>query len=163
MLGVQAVAGESDRWGRRGRESVLNGSALVLVVDDEDDIRGFLESALENEGYEVVQAANGLEALHLLEAGAPELILLDMDMPVMDGREFAEAYRHSYNPQVPIVVMSARPSAARTAASIGACCYLNKPFDLDELLQVANGIVRGGEAVAAGAGADVPKRRMGSE
>src|SRR5919202_1964848 len=96
--------------------------ARVLVVEDEPAIRMFLVDALQDEGYEVMAAANGAQALELLaaEQWRPDVILLDMLMPAMDGIAFAEAYRQSPEPHAPIVVVTAYRSRAREAAELGA-------------------------------------------
>ena len=70
----------------------------VLVVDDEPPLRDLMRMVLEEEGYEVMTATNGEDALERTRTFAPDVILLDMSMPVMDGRAFAEAYRHRGTP-----------------------------------------------------------------
>lgn len=94
-----------------------------------------LRDFLEGEGLAVRTAVNGAEALDMLDAVSPSLVLLDMRMPVLDGWGFAEQLgerRASY----PIVVMTAAESARRWADEIGANGYIAKPFDVNELLQV---------------------------
>jgi two-component system chemotaxis response regulator CheY len=113
----------------------MSESATVLVVEDDDDLRGAVEWALDEEGYRVVTAANGAEALEQVDHEQPDLILLDMRMPVMDGWGFARSYRQRTESQVPIVVVTAAQDAARWALEIQAAGYLAKPFDIDELLQ----------------------------
>jgi CheY-like chemotaxis protein len=103
-------------------------------VDDEPAIREVLVSALEDEGYEVYAAPNGLAALDSVLAHPPDLILLDMRMPVMDGWAFAGAYRRLPGPHAPLVVVTAARSPRDWAASVGADGVLAKPFDLDHLL-----------------------------
>jgi len=121
---------------------------LVLVVDDDPDILDAICDILLAEGYRVVPARNGLEALERVRAEWPALILLDLMMPVMDGLSFAHALREGYgNHRIPIVVISADGNPAR-AASIGAQGYLAKPFDIDTLLvQIAS--MTAGESPAA--------------
>ncbi len=106
----------------------------ILIVDDDDAIRELVSMALGDEGYEVLAAWHGEEALALAEKTPPDLILLDMRMPVMDGWEFAQTYRERGGPQAPIVVLTAARDAAEAAAQIGAAGYLAKPFDLEALL-----------------------------
>lgn len=105
----------------------------VLVVDDDTSILDTVSSILSGEGYEVVSAATGKEALAAVARKQPQLILLDMRMPVMDGWAVARALREQ-GIDVPIVVMTAAESAARWADEVGAQGYLAKPFGLDELL-----------------------------
>src|SRR5947209_8449280 len=86
------------------------GTALmqpVLVIDDDDSIREFVELVLQDEGYDVITATDGADALQIIALRQPSLILLDMRMPIMDGWEFARSYRETAGPHVPIVVLSA--------------------------------------------------------
>jgi CheY-like chemotaxis protein len=109
----------------------------ILVVEDESDIRESLKDALESEGYRVLVASNGLEALGMLpELRRPSLILLDLMMPVMDGWEFAEALQANAElATIPIVVVTAfgREAETRKIASRGA---IAKPVDLDLLFDM---------------------------
>jgi two-component system, chemotaxis family, chemotaxis protein CheY len=109
-------------------------SPLVLVVDDDPDILDAICDILEVERYRVARARNGVEALERVEAERPDVILLDLMMPVMDGVTFARVLhgRPGVN-DVPILVISADGNPAR-AASVGARGYLAKPFDIDTLL-----------------------------
>jgi CheY-like chemotaxis protein len=105
----------------------------VLVVDDEADIRATVSAMLEIEGYDVDEAANGADALHAIEARPPDLILLDMRMPVLDGWAFASELRRRGH-RTPIVVMTAARDAARWASEIAATAFVAKPFGLDDLI-----------------------------
>jgi len=109
--------------------------ARVLVVVDDPTIRSLVGMAPEEVGYEVVQAASGSAALTALGPGTlhPDVILLDMRMPGMDGWEFASRYRAQAGPKAPIVVMTAAQDAAHRAAQIAADTFLSKPFDLGAL------------------------------
>ena len=89
------------------------GAATVLVVDDDPDIRDFVQFGLEDEGYRVLTASHGQAALNLLRRSAVNLILLDMRMPVMDGWTFASLYRQQAAPCAPIVLITAAQDAAR--------------------------------------------------
>jgi DNA-binding response OmpR family regulator len=106
----------------------------VLIVDDDESITEFVCWVLGDEGHDVVSAPNGAAALKLVEELRPDLILLDMRMPVMDGWQFAKAYRASGRDGVPIVVLTAARDAAQSARDIGADGYLGKPFNLDDLV-----------------------------
>lgn len=108
----------------------------VLVVDDEQEIRLLLRDFLTDEGYEVVTAPNGKDALGVAESMEPAVILLDMSMPIMDGWAFARAYRMLTRNPAPIVVLTAGGLAAERAAEVEAASFLAKPFDIDELLAV---------------------------
>ncbi|HUQ41009.1 MAG TPA: response regulator, partial [Candidatus Limnocylindrales bacterium] len=107
--------------------------ARVLVVDDDPSILDTVSSILSSEGFQVMSAAGGQQAMALLRSWHPTLILLDMRMPIMDGWAVAKAIREE-GATVPIVVMTAAESAARWADEIGAAGHLAKPFGLDELL-----------------------------
>ena len=105
----------------------------VLVVDDDTSILDTVSAILSGEGYDVVSASSGQEALDAVARKQPVVILLDMRMPVMDGWAVARALR-SQGITVPIVVMTAAESAKRWADEVGAEGYLAKPFGLDDLL-----------------------------
>jgi two-component system, chemotaxis family, chemotaxis protein CheY len=108
----------------------------VLVVEDDDDIRGFVSWALQIEKNAVAEAANGREALKVLEERTVDLILLDMVMPVMDGWEFARNYRARPGEHAPIIVMTAATDAMSRAEQVHATAALSKPFELPLLLQI---------------------------
>ena len=119
----------------------MTGSRRVLVIEDDEAIQGFVGMALALEGYEVVAAPHGGVALDLLRGPAdlrPDIILLDMSMPVMDGSSFAQAYRQAPGPHAPIIVITAANDAPERAAQIGAQDVLPKPFDLPVLLERVN-------------------------
>jgi CheY-like chemotaxis protein len=109
----------------------------ILVVEEDRDLRGAVGQVLEEEGYAVFSASNGLEALQLLEQGRPCMILLDLMMPVMNGWQLLEKRKaeNKYG-EIPIVVMSAylgMPGFAVPHLPVGAT--LKKPLDLSRLLQ----------------------------
>jgi DNA-binding response OmpR family regulator len=108
----------------------------VLVVEDDDNIRDLVDIVLSTAGYEVLTAPNGAAALQLIGQTRPDLVLLDMRMPVMDGWEFARRYRERAEPAAPILVLTAARDAAARAAEIDANGYLGKPFEMQELLSL---------------------------
>jgi CheY-like chemotaxis protein len=110
----------------------------VLIVEDDPDVRDVLCEVLRDEGYGVVGAANGLEALQRLRSGAPPcLILLDLMMPVMNGWEFrAEQQRDAALREIPVVILSGNGNMERDAGELGAAVYLSKPMNLDTLLAI---------------------------
>lgn len=114
----------------------MESEGCVLVVDDQDDIRQFIVMALADEGHAALAARNGEEALERIQHHSPRLILLDYNMPVCNGAQFAAAYREMPPPHAPIVVMTAAHDAKRRAQEVGADDVLGKPFDLDELLEL---------------------------
>lgn len=118
----------------------------ILVVDDDPHIRQMLAYALADEGYQVDEAADGRAALEMVSRRRPDVILLDMKMPGMDGWEFARLHRERHGHQIPIVVLTAAPDVARRAADIDAEGYVSKPFDLQVLLDRVSAIAGSGEA-----------------
>jgi CheY-like chemotaxis protein len=110
-------------------------AARILVVDDDVDIRDATRLVLEHNGYLVVAASNGEEALRLLQDGPVDLILLDMMMPVMDGWGFRRSQPDGPAfVKIPVIVLTGDGRASSKAAAIGAAGYLRKPLDLDDLL-----------------------------
>lgn len=109
---------------------------LILVVDDDEATRTFISEALTNEGYSVITVPDGAAALARIKHYQVALILLDTRMPVMDGWEFAQAYRQMPGPHAPIIVLTAALGADDIAEQIDAADFLAKPFDLDELLAI---------------------------
>ena len=116
---------------------------LVLIVDDDESIREFIAMALEDEGYRTATATNGQVALEVMRHAPPDVILLDMRMPVMDGWEFARAYRAQIASSAPIIVMTAALDAAVSSAEIDAQGYLAKPFALDDLIALVRSFAGG--------------------
>ena len=114
----------------------MSAGGPVLVIDDDESIREFVAVFLTDEGYEVLCAAHGEAGLALARQSQPGVILLDIRMPVMDGRQFAEAYRSLPGPRAPVVVLTAALDAEDESGQIAADDYLAKPFDLDVLLAV---------------------------
>jgi CheY-like chemotaxis protein len=107
----------------------------ILVVDDDESIRSIVRMFLSDEGYQVIEAANGEIALEVLGGVQPELILLDLRMPVMDGWEFARRYKMMPGPHAPIVACVAALDVTHECADLETAAILSKPFDLDDLLQ----------------------------
>ena len=105
----------------------------ILVVDDDQNILDVVSELLDMEGYPVTTAANGAEALRMVEQQRPSLVLLDMRMPVLDGWGFAKELR-ARGVQLPILVMTAAQNARMWAEEIGAQGYVAKPFEVPALL-----------------------------
>jgi CheY-like chemotaxis protein len=107
---------------------------LVLVVDDDPSICETLALAMEIKGCRVATARNGVEALQAVDREQPAVVLLDMQMPVLDGPGFmSELIRRGI--RLPVVLMSSDPFGERHAREIGAVAYLSKPFGLHRLLE----------------------------
>src|SRR3954468_414245 len=108
---------------------------LLLVVDDDPDILQTLALCLSTEGYRVVMASNGKEALEVLGREKPACILLDLMMPVMDGWQFvAELDTRGWRGKAPLLILSADRAVQGHATRLHADAFLAKPFDLDDLL-----------------------------
>ena len=128
---------------------------LVLLVDDEPQIRRFLRAALPAQGYRLIEAATGAEALSQAATRVPDVILLDLGLPDLDGVEVARRLREWTH--TPILVLSARDREAEKVAALdaGADDYLTKPFGLEELLARLRVALRHAAALAGGAGEPV--------
>ncbi len=111
----------------------------VLVVDDDSAIRSMLALALEDEGYDVGTASNGREALDEILNERVSLVLLDLQMPVMDGLTLSHRVRE-HGLDVPIVFMSAGGRARAAAQAEHVAGYLEKPFSLDQLYGIVSSI-----------------------
>lgn len=110
------------------------GAARVLVVDDEPQILRFLRPSLGAAGYDVMVASTGAEALRLSATQSPSVIVLDLGLPDMDGKEVLRQLRQWS--KTPVVVLSARDREAEKIAALdlGADDYVNKPFGIGELM-----------------------------
>jgi two-component system, chemotaxis family, chemotaxis protein CheY len=110
-------------------------AARVLVVDDEPIIRDLLQDLLLEAGFEVACASNGLIALQMLAEWPPDVILLDLMMPVMDGFAFARACGSAHQGSPPgIIVMPAAIDTQVTAKTLGVSGWIRKPFDVEAVL-----------------------------
>ena len=107
----------------------------VLVVEDEESLGGVLSDVLADAGHEVRWARNGQEGLRLLEAWQPQVIVLDLMMPVLDGWGFRAAQRGLPEAlaEVPVIVLSGAREARRTAEELGAVAAITKPFELEDV------------------------------
>jgi two-component system, chemotaxis family, chemotaxis protein CheY len=128
----------------------------VLVVEDDEIIREMLELALINAGYNVATAEHGRRALDLLPASRPDVIVLDLRMPVMDGYQFrAEQRRRGGYVDRPVVVLSASRDTEGVGEQLAAAAVVAKPFDLGELLATIDRLAgaRGGRPLVVSSGA----------
>ena len=118
------------------------GRRLILIVDDDDRLREFVRVNLEMEGYSVREAASAEEGLASLEAEPPDLILLDVMMPQVDGWEMLRRVqeRHGVG-SIPVVMFSGQLEAGDEAAERGAQGFVGKPFDLRALIEQTKQIV----------------------
>ncbi len=109
------------------------GKKCILVVDDESAIQRFICISLRASGYEVITANNGNEALEMVDVKKPDLVLLDVFMPGMDGLEVLKKIRTSSS--MPVLVTSARTFIAEKAMGLGANDFISKPFTPDFLIK----------------------------
>ena len=110
----------------------------VLVVDDEPYVQQILSDALSEAGYQVGVAADGFEAIRRVRELQPDLILLDLMMPAMDGQRFLEIYRQGPGMKVPIIVITAARMAGREVERELGTAVIHKPFDIDRLLELVH-------------------------
>jgi two-component system KDP operon response regulator KdpE len=103
----------------------------VLVVDDHPKVLRFIEIDLKLRGFEVVTTTSGTEALKLVKSGKPDIMLLDIIMPGMDGFEVLKKLRDFT--QLPVIAFSASPESCHYAMRLGASDFMPKPFQPDEM------------------------------
>jgi two-component system KDP operon response regulator KdpE len=122
---------------------------LILVADDDAPILRLVRTKLQTDGYQVMTATNGQEALDRFEADRPDLIVLDIMMPVMDGIETLRRIRGQSN--VPVILLTARTAGRDKVRSLdlGADDYVTKPFDPDELSARVAAVLRRATMTAA--------------
>jgi len=110
----------------------------ILIVEDDDQIATVLRDTLHEEGYDARHAANGREGLALLAWWTPHAIILDLMIPVMDGRAFRTAQRELPRPlaEVPVIVLSGARDGHAQAEELAAVAFIAKPFELDDVLNI---------------------------
>ena len=114
-----------------------NGTPTILVADDEEDLRELVSYRLSRSGYEVVEAVDGQEALELATERTPDLMVLDVMMPRLDGYELTRRVREQDSLRsVPVILLTARSQESDVSRGfdVGADDYLKKPFNPDELV-----------------------------
>ncbi|MFC7558459.1 response regulator [Paenibacillus farraposensis] len=120
------------------------GKEKVLIVDDQNGIRILLMEVFGSEGYETFQAANGKIALEIVEKEPPDLVLLDMKIPGMDGLEILKHLK-AMHPDIKVIMMTAygELDMIKEATELGALMHFTKPFDIDEMRIAVNKQLRG--------------------
>jgi two-component system alkaline phosphatase synthesis response regulator PhoP len=126
--------------------------AKILVVDDEEHIVMILKDSLEFSGFQVVTAFNGEEALACVEEDHPDLIILDIGMPKLDGWEVCRRLKSGEKTkQIPVIILTAyaQTSDQRKGAQLGADRFITKPCDLTYLVEEINSLLAGKQKPAA--------------
>jgi CheY-like chemotaxis protein len=115
----------------------------ILAIDDALDILDLVQAVLQQEGYKVVAATDGHSALEQVLITEPDLILLDLSMPVMNGYEFLEQFRQrdQQNRPIPIILLTAHKLTQNEIERLGVAGYLQKPFRQKELLNKISGLL----------------------
>ena len=130
-------------------------SPTILVVDDEEDVRAVLSARLESAGFQVTTASSGMEALTRIRAASPDMVLLDIMLPGIDGLGICGMLKHDQRfKDIPVVMMTARtqPQVRRASQKLGADAYITKPFNHEELIETVRRLLTGGdEPTSAGA------------
>jgi DNA-binding response OmpR family regulator len=109
----------------------------ILVIEDDVAVRTLLEKSLTAKGYRVTLARDGLEGLTYLESGRPDIIVVDIMMPRVDGMTFVRAIKgHSETKPIPVIFLTAKndPRSMIEGINVGAKFYVTKPFQMDELV-----------------------------
>ncbi len=118
----------------------------VLIVEDDSGIADFLQLELEHEGFDILHAEDGRKALEFFESGAPDIILLDIMLPKLNGLEVLRRIRKTS--RVPVIMLTARGDTLDKVSGLdsGADDYLAKPFEIEELLARMRAVMRRNEA-----------------
>jgi chemosensory pili system protein ChpA (sensor histidine kinase/response regulator) len=139
---VESVIAEErvigDRPGAAARAGARNGAPLIMIVDDSLTVRKVTSRMLLREGFDVVTAKDGIDALQVLGEQTPDVILLDIEMPRMDGFEFTKTMKGDPdNAHIPIIMITSRTADKHRnrAAELGVDLYLGKPYQEDDLLR----------------------------
>jgi CheY-like chemotaxis protein len=115
----------------------------ILVVDDEYAIAETLQELLSDEGFRVVTASNGVEGLRQVEAEKPHLVILDLMMPVMDGRAMLQALRANPETENLPVILTTAASLAPEGDERRVSSFIRKPFSIDAMLEKVNSLLNG--------------------
>lgn len=117
--------------------AIVGERAKVLIIDDDETMRTLVKLHLMNAGYEVLEAADAVEGGHLLLGNSPGLVICDVEMPYLDGYEFAAALRSDpATCHIPVVMLTADDDMAGRAHKAGAAAHLMKPITADRLVKV---------------------------
>lgn len=120
----------------------MDSRKTILVIDDEIDLLEMVQFQLEKKGFKVVTAPNGLMGLELLKTIAPDLVILDMNMPKIGGIEFYKKIcDHKGNTKYPVFVLTARANMEQLFKELKVAGFMAKPFEINELIQEVEAIV----------------------
>ncbi|MDE6814486.1 MAG: response regulator transcription factor [Lachnospiraceae bacterium] len=135
--------------------------STILLIEDEENIRSFIATTLKNQNYKIITASSGTEGLHLCASLCPDLVLLDLGLPDMDGMTVIKKLRE-WN-STPIIVISARSHEQEKAKALdgGADDYITKPFGTVELLARIRTSLRHSSQLSAGIHSNAPVYRHG--
>ncbi|MBU4334491.1 MAG: response regulator, partial [Candidatus Omnitrophica bacterium] len=121
----------------------MSNPKTLLIIDDEEDLRDTIEYKFKAEGFNVVTAVDGLDGLEKLETVKPDLIILDMNMPRMNGLEFYEKIKGANEkPKYPVLVLTARANMEQLFRDLDVDGFMAKPFDLNELFKEGGAIIK---------------------
>ena len=126
---------DQTKWRHR-----LSMSYKILVADDEPEIRDLLRLYLENEHYEVIEAENGIEALRLIDEQKPDMVMLDIMMPQMNGYDFLKVFNEKgWDKKVPVIVVTASDDeeTCEKCRELGIKFFIRKPYTFKE----ASGVI----------------------
>ena len=127
-----------------------NAKKKILVVEDDDNLRELVKGRLESEGFEVVSAADGFQALTMAREAEPALVILDLMIPKMDGYTVCRLFKSSGMAHIPIIMFTARssPDDVRRGLDTGADAYVCKPFESSVLLSKVTELLKADESAA---------------
>lgn len=120
----------------------------ILVVEDNAEVAKLLELILRRAGYEITTAGDGVEALDRFQEQPPDLVLLDIMLPRMDGYEVCTHIRHDFHSTIPVVMLSSldSPLDMERSREAGATDHIAKPFDKDQLLDIISAYIASPQA-----------------
>jgi two-component system, response regulator, stage 0 sporulation protein F len=118
------------------KKGISHMNEKILIVDDQFGIRILLNEVLQKEGYQTFQAANGVQALEIVDKHSPDLVLLDMKIPGMDGIEILKRMKKK-DQDIRVIIMTAygELDMIQEAKDLGALTHFAKPFDIDDIRQ----------------------------
>lgn len=128
----------------RGVDVIAESESAVLVVDDDPNIRRMIVAALRREGYSFLEAQNGQEALDLMRREQPDIVVLDLMMPILSGWDVLQEREGDPSlKQIPVIIVSAnRAPEIASAVDKGICAFLPKPFDIGALSALVRSCIR---------------------